>query len=116
VVANAQALGRGLTEQRVPMVAEELGFTQSHQIHLDRDRLRTEYGLRTGALARRLERQRLLIDLLGRIGTAEAARIGLTPEQMPRMAELIARAGPRSEDVAAEVLAWRKTFTALAFA
>jgi glycine hydroxymethyltransferase len=116
VVANAQALGRSLTELGLPLVAESLGFTRSHQIHIDRPSLERTAQIRSGALARRLERQRLLIDLVGRIGTAEVTRLGLTPAEMPRMAELLVRGGLRSEPVAHEVLAWRKTFTALKFA
>jgi len=116
VVANAQALGRSLTDLGVPLVAESLGFTRSHQIHLDRARLDATAHVGAGALARRLERQRLLIDLVGRIGTAEVTRLGLTPADMPRMAELLVRAGWRNERVAREVLAWRKQFTRLRFA
>jgi len=116
VVANAQALGRALAELHVPLVAEAEGFTRSHQLHLDRPRLYTQTNLRTGALARRLERQRLLIDLVGRVGTAEVARLGLTPGDMPRLADLIVRGGLQRERVGPEVLAWRRTFGALRFA
>jgi glycine hydroxymethyltransferase len=115
-VANAQALGRALVDRGVPMVAEAEGFSRSHQVHLDSPRLRAAIGVGAGALARRLERQRLLIDLVGRIGTAEVARLGLTPEEMPRLAELLVRGGVRKEKVAAEVLAWRRTFPSLRFA
>ena len=100
----------------MPIVAEAQGFTRSHQIHLDRAALRERHGIGPGGLARRLERQRLLIDLVGRIGTAEAARLGLTPSDMPRLADLLVRAGVRKEKVAAEVLAWRRTFRSLRFA
>ena len=116
VVANAQALGRALAELHVPLVAEAEGFTRSHQLHLDRPRLYTQTNLRTGVLARRLERQRLLIDLVGRVGTAEVARLGLTPGDMPRLADLLVRGGLQRERVGPEVLAWRRTFGALRFA
>jgi glycine hydroxymethyltransferase len=116
VVENAQALGRALAALGVPLVAESEGFTRSHQLHLDRERLRANAGITPGALARRLERQRLLIDLVARIGTAEAARLGLTPADMPRLAELLVRGGLRRERVGAEVRAWRRTFTSLRFA
>ncbi|MGB6499925.1 MAG: serine hydroxymethyltransferase [Thermoplasmata archaeon] len=116
VVANSRALGTALVAEGFPLVAEAEGFTASHQLHLDRPRLRSTHGVGGGALARRLERQRLLIDLVGRIGTAEATRLGLTPADMPRLAGLLARAGLRSERVGAEVLAWRKTFRSLRFA
>ena len=116
VIDNARALGRSLSELDVPLLGGDDGFTRSHQLHLDREALRTSAKIAPGALARRLERQRLLIDLVGRIGTAEIARLGLTPADMPRLADLIVRGGLRKERVGAEVLAWRRTFRSLRFA
>jgi glycine hydroxymethyltransferase len=116
VVDDAQALGRALTEAGLPLIGAADGFTRSHQIHIDRDALKATYDVTPGALARRLERQRLLIDLVARIGTAESARLGLTPADMPRLAELIVRGGLKKERVGAEVLAWRRTFHSLRFA
>ena len=116
VVANSVALGRSLAEQGMPLVAEAEGFTRSHQLHIDRPRLRASAGLGAGALARRLERERLLIDLVARIGTAEATRLGLGPDDMPHLADLLVRGGLRGERVGAEVLSWRRTFRTLKFA
>jgi glycine hydroxymethyltransferase len=116
VVDDARALGRALSDLGVPLVGADDGFTRSHQLHLDRATLRASANVGPGALARRLERQRLLIDLVGRIGTAEVARLGLTPADMPRLAELIVRGGLRKERVGREVLAWRRTFHGLRFA
>lgn len=116
VVQNAQGLGRALNDLGVPLVAASDGFTRSHQLHIDRARLRATAEVTPGVLARRLERQRLLIDLVGRIGTAEVARLGLAPADMPRVAELLVRGGIRRERVGAEVLAWRRTFRSLRFA
>ncbi|HTZ62107.1 MAG TPA: serine hydroxymethyltransferase [Thermoplasmata archaeon] len=116
VVDDARALAASLHALGVPLVGEDDGFTRSHQIHLDRAALRERHGIAPGAFARRLERQRLLIDLVGRIGTAEIARLGLTPADMPRLADLLVRGGLRRERVGAEVLAWRRTFSALRFA
>ncbi len=116
VVANARALGRALADLHLPLVAESEGFTRSHQLHIDRPRLKASAGVGAGALARRLESQRLLIDLLGRIGTAEVARLGLGPAEMPTLADLIVRGGLRGERVAAEVLRWRRTYRTLKFA
>jgi glycine hydroxymethyltransferase len=116
VVQNAQALGRSLTELGIPLVGETDGFTRSHQLHLDRDRLKIAADVTPGVLARRLERQRLLIDLVGRIGTAEVTRLGLTSADMPRLAELLVRGGVRRERVGSEVLTWRRSFRSLRFA
>ena len=115
VVANSAALGRALVERGLPLVAEAEGFTRSHQLHLDRARLRASAGIGAGALARRLERQRILIDLVARIGTAEATRLGLAPADMPRLADLLGRAGLRGERVGEEVRAWRRSFRELRF-
>jgi glycine hydroxymethyltransferase len=115
VVQNSQALGRALVEQKFPVVGEELGFTRSHQLLLDRAELRRRFGVAPGALARRWERQRLITDLVARLGTAEVTRLGLLATDMPRMAELLVRSGIRNEKVAAEVLAWRKQYPTLRF-
>jgi glycine hydroxymethyltransferase len=116
VVKNSQALGRALHDQGLPIVAEPLGFTRSHQLLFDRAGLQRRHGVGPGVLARRWERQRLLTDLTGRLGTAEITRLGLTPEDMPKLAEYLVRAGVKKERVAPEVLAWRKKFPALRFA
>jgi len=115
VVANSRALGRALADLGWPLVAEAEGFTRSHQLHLDRPRLREKFGFGAGALARRLETQRLLLDLVGRVGTAEITRLGLVPDEMPRLAGLLHRGGVGSERVGRDVLAWRRTFRALRF-
>ncbi|HZY92167.1 MAG TPA: serine hydroxymethyltransferase [Thermoplasmata archaeon] len=115
-VENAQALGRALHAEGFPIAAESEGFTESHQIHLDRAALAARHQVRPGALARRWEKQRLLTDLVGRVGTAEVARLGLTPADMPRLAGLLVRSGLKKERVAAEVLAWRRSFRTLRFA
>jgi glycine hydroxymethyltransferase len=116
VVENAQALGRALEDLDVPMVAPERNFTESHQVHLDAPALKTRHGVGPAALARRWEGNRLLTDLLGRLGTAEIARLGLTPTEMPRLASLLVRSGITQERVGAEVLAWRRQFLRLRFA
>jgi glycine hydroxymethyltransferase len=116
VVANSQALGRELEAVGIPLVARDQGFSRSHQLHLDRSRFRSSVGVGVGAFARRLERQRLLIDLVGRIGTAEVTRWGLDVPDMTRMARLLERGGVRAESVGREVLTWRRTFTRLRYA
>ena len=116
VIANAKALGRALSDRGLPLVAEADGFTESHQLLIDRPALKARHGIGSGALARRLEKQRLLLDLVGRIGTAEATRLGLVPADMPRLAELIVRGGLEGKPIAREVRDWRRTFRTLRFA
>ncbi|MEM0129378.1 MAG: serine hydroxymethyltransferase [Thermoplasmata archaeon] len=114
-VASARRLAEALAARGWPLVAAEEGFTRSHQIHLDAEALRRQRGFGTATLARRLERQRLLIDLVGRIGTAEIARLGLTPEEMERLADLLDRGSRAPPRVTDEVAAWRSRYRSLRF-
>ena len=116
VVRNAQALARSLASGGLPLEAEEKGFTRSHQVHLSPERLKAAIGVGPGALAARLERERLLVDYVGRIGTAEVTRWGLEESDMPRLAELVNRVAFRSERVGPEVLRWRRSIPRLRFA
>lgn len=115
-VANARALGAALAADGWPLVGADDGFTRSHQLHLDRPRLRREFGEGPGSVARRLERQGLLLDLVGRIGTAELTRLGLVPDDMPRLARLLTEGGLRKQRIGTQVRAWRRSFRALRFA
>jgi glycine hydroxymethyltransferase len=115
VVTNAQALGAALAEREVPLIAADRGFTRSHQLRLAPAELARRWGIGPAAAARRWEKQRLITDLVGRIGTAEISRLGLTPAEMPRLADLLVRAGRDQAKVAAEVLAWRRTYRRLRF-
>ncbi len=116
VVANSRALGAALAEDGVPLRAGPAGYSASHQLLIDGEAMHARYGLRPGPLARRLERERLLIDLVGRIGTAEVSRLGLTPKEMPRLASLLVRGGLRGERVGPEVRRWRSEYRGLRFA
>lgn len=115
IVANAQALGRALHQRNAPVVAADRGFTRSHQVHLDPDELRERWGVGTGAVARRWERQGLIADLVGRLGTAEVTRLGLEPPDMDRMAELLVQSGRDGKEIRKEVRAWRRRFRTLKF-
>ena len=115
VVENAQALGRAMSAHGFPFYAESDGFTRSHQLILDPDALRAKWGDGPAAFARRWERSRLITDLVGRLGTAEATRLGLLPGMMERLSDLLHRAGPGKERVGAEVLRWRREFRSLRF-
>lgn len=114
-VANAKSLAPALVAKGVPLLAAEHGFTRSHQIHLDVPALRERHGIGAVTLARRLERQRLILDLVGRVGTAEIARLGLVPSDMERLADLLVRGGLRRERVGAEVLRWRREYPTLRY-
>ena len=115
VIENAQALATALHQLGLPFLAEADGFTRSHQALVDRPALRQRHGVGPAVLARRWERQHLLTDLIGRFGTAEVARLGLRPEEMGRMADLLYRSGIGRERLGREVLAWRRSYPKLRF-
>jgi len=102
VVANAQALGAQLEKWGVPLRFAALGYTRSHQLHLDAQRLARDWGLAFDAFSQRLEANNLIVDRIGRLGTAEVTRMGAREEEMQDLAALIARAA-QGEDVRPEV-------------
>ncbi|MEM6619567.1 MAG: aminotransferase class I/II-fold pyridoxal phosphate-dependent enzyme [Pseudomonadota bacterium] len=117
MVDLAQGLAKALLDEGVPVFGDAKA-TGSHQFALEAGPLG---GGQTAS--QRLEQAGFLTcgiglprapvegDLNGlRIGTPELARIGVAPQDIPRMARLIAL-GLNGAQVGAEVGAWRKTFT-----
>jgi glycine hydroxymethyltransferase len=102
VVANSQALGKQLDKWGFPVKFKSLGFSQSHQLHVDVSALKETWGLALWEFADRLERNNLIVDAGGRIGTNEITRMGATEEHMQTVAGLMTRAA-RGEDVRKEV-------------
>lgn len=102
VVANSKALGKQLDTKGFPVKFASLGYSESHQLHVDLGALHATWGLTSAQFADRLEANNLIVDAVGRIGTAEITRMGATEEDMPVIAELMVRAA-RGEDVRKEV-------------
>jgi len=84
VVKNSQALGKGLADRGVAVKGAALGYSKSHQVLLDVDKAKA------GLFARRLEEANIIIDDGGRVGTAEATRMGMGTAEMDQVAELMA--------------------------
>jgi len=83
IVKNAKVLARNLHENGIKIRYPEKGFTMSHQIILDMDR-ETAYNF-----FKNLEKNRIFIDRIGRIGVAEVTHIGMKEEEMEMIAEMI---------------------------
>jgi glycine hydroxymethyltransferase len=83
IVKNSQALGRGLAERGIQVKGAALGYSKSHQVLLDCDKAKAEL------YAKRLEESNIIIDNGGRVGTAEATRMGMGPAEMDQIAELM---------------------------
>ena len=102
IVANSQALGKQLDKWGFPVKFRDLGFSRSHQLHVDTAALKETWGLAPWELADRLEANNLIVDAVGRIGTNEATRMGAREEDMQTVAGLVSRAA-RGEDVRKDV-------------
>jgi glycine hydroxymethyltransferase len=126
MIGTAQALAIALQEVGVPVFETEHGVTRSHQFAV----VARSYGGGQTA-ARRLRRANLLASGIGlpldpvdgdvnglRIGTPEIARIGMTADDMPQLAQFIARGLDDREDparVAGEVTSWRRRYSRVHF-
>jgi glycine hydroxymethyltransferase len=102
VVANSKALGQELDRRGFPVKFASLGFSESHQLHVDPTALKETWGLTSAQFADRLEANNLIVDAVGRVGTAEVTRMGATEDDMPLIADLMVRAA-RGDDVRDEV-------------
>jgi glycine hydroxymethyltransferase len=102
VIANSKALGKQLDMWGLPVKFATRGYSGSHQIHVDLGSMKELMGLTASAFADRLEANDLIVDAVGRIGTAEITRMGAMEEDMQAVAGLIFRAA-RGEDVHTEV-------------
>lgn len=120
MIAVAQALAAALQAEGLPVFARDQGFTRSHQFAIE------AAGFGGGqAASKRLRRAGFLACGIGlpiapvagdmnglRIGTPELARWGVTPQDVPELAELIAGAlrANRPEDFADRTRAMRQRF------
>ena len=86
VIRNSQELAKALDQEGVPVRGKSHGYTESHQVLLD-------YGPEEAkVLSRRLEKANIIGDDGGRLGTSELTRMGYGPEEMRKIAGLIAQA------------------------
>ena len=109
VVRNSQRFGKELKDRGFPIMFEDLGFSRSHQLLMDVKDLRAIYGLGINDFSVRMERSNLIIDSIGRLGTAEITRLGLKEKDMPALAELFIEAA-KGRDVKKQVKQLRDRF------
>jgi glycine hydroxymethyltransferase len=125
VIENARALAAALNSEGLNVLAENLGFTKSHQIAVDV----TKYG-DGGNLEKDLERANIIVnrqlipgDIQAgrhymhpgglRLGTSEVTRLGMGKDQMREIAALMAKIIVRKQDptsVKNEVESLRKNY------
>jgi glycine hydroxymethyltransferase len=126
MVATARALADNLAERGIPVFSTARGTTASHQFAI----AAAAFGGGQAA-AKKLRRANILACGIGlpiapvdgdmnglRFGTPEIVRWGMTVSDMPALAALIVRAlrgNESGEQVAADVTAFRRRFSALHF-
>jgi glycine hydroxymethyltransferase len=110
VVKNAQRLGKELHESGFPVMFPELGYTRSHQLLMDADRVRAKYGLSINDFSIRMERSNVMIDSVARLGASEVTRMGAKEKDMADLAEIFMSAA-EGKNVKREVKTFRDRFS-----
>ncbi len=67
-------------------------FTESHQILVDISSLKSKFGISAVQFGEMLEENGIIVDRVGRIGTAELTWKGYVPQDMEKIGEMIYRA------------------------
>ena len=110
VVKNSKRLGKELKDRGVPIMFEDLGFTQSHQLLMDSKEIKAIYGLTVNDFSVRLEKSNLIIDAVSRLGTSEVTRLGMKEKHMADVADLFADAA-KGRNVKKQVKQLRDQFS-----
>jgi len=105
VIRNSRALAEALDERGIPVRCKDYGYTASHQVLLDMDRLQD-----SAQVPDKLEQANVIVDRGVRLGTSEMTRRGMREGDMNDVAEIIARVIRSQESVSAA----RRKATALA--
>jgi glycine hydroxymethyltransferase len=95
VIENAVELASSLDRLSLKPFKSSRGYTESHQVYLP---FNVSEGVRVRDL---LEKNRIIVDMAVRLGTAEVSRRGMGLKQMSAISKLI-KAALNGEDVSAE--------------
>lgn len=88
---NSAELGKQLSDVGLRCRFPELGYSKSHQLHLDPESV-ARTGTTYGGLSAKLEDNDIIVDTTGRIGTSEVSRLGMGRPEMKKIASLIGEA------------------------
>lgn len=91
IIGTATRLARELASNGIPLLYGP-EYTQSHQILIDLAEVKKKYNLGGQELCDRLEDNSIIIDSVGRIGTAEIAQTLPEDNEISEIAVLISRA------------------------
>ena len=110
VIRNSKRLGKELDERGFPIMFEELGFSESHQLHIDQKAMKERFGLDMNEMSIKLEKANLITDSVGRLGTSEITRLGVKEKDLPELADMFIDAA-NGKQVKKRVKAFRDRFT-----
>ena len=91
VIKNSQILGKCLMKSGVPVKFGHKGFTKSHQVLLDIEKIESELGFNPMQLLTTLEKHNIIIDSIGRMGSNEMTRRGCKENEIKKISEFITR-------------------------
>lgn len=91
IQSNSASLGTELDRAGFGCLFANLGYSRSHQLHIDGAALR-ERGMDFGRMSALLERNDIIADTTGRLGTAEVSRLGMGAPEMKAIASLVTEA------------------------
>jgi len=86
VIRNSRALAEALDEQGIPIRCKDYGYTASHQVLLDMDKLKD-----SAQVPEKLEQANVIVDRGIRLGTSEMTRRGMRERDMNDIAEIVAK-------------------------
>jgi glycine hydroxymethyltransferase len=128
IVRNAQALGDALYRRDIPVLGAHKGYTRTHQVIADVRQFDGGLDVATRLARANIITNKNLIpadraedwDRPGglRMGTIEVTRLGMGPEEMETIADLMARVlveRQKPEDVGREVVDFRRPFQTLRY-
>lgn len=110
VIRSSKRLGKELDERGFPIMYRDLGYSESHQLHIDQGAMKERYGLDMNEMSIRLERSNLITDSVGRLGTSEITRLGVKEKHLPELADMFVDAA-KGRQVRKRVKAFRDRFT-----
>ncbi|MCJ7607462.1 MAG: hypothetical protein MUO94_06430, partial [Thermoplasmata archaeon] len=67
---------------------EDQGYTSSHQLMIDQKGLVDKFDMDPNEFSVVLERSNIIVDSVGRLGTAEITRLGVKEKDIPELAEM----------------------------
>jgi glycine hydroxymethyltransferase len=85
VIRNSKVLGKALDENGIPVKARSYGYSESHQVILDYNKIDEKE-----RISKRLECAGIICDRGIRLGTSELTRRGMKEREMELIASLIA--------------------------